>query len=612
MFSLMNMKNFIKLIVVCSALLLNTTLFAQQNNTGKPVETRVVEVTHDFKGEITDADRIAISLPANDSMAIFKSSFDYYTNPFYLPVFSIVKNIAPARIEEKKAAQAENYGYARFGLGAPLSVLGDVYLHYQFNSQTVGNFYFNHRSYWGNKTLLTDQPEGQNLPTSITGNNSQNDLGLSLKHLANSFSLNFNADYKHRYLTFHGHDTSYLHYLANNPVTSTYIEDIRNNSKNITNLLEQSYDFLNVKAGIASNLAPDQLAYNIDIYFNYTHGKSALINEVIGGLRANFLQPIIDRHFINLGIEAMAYNKGNVSRLSDGAVVFKPGYVYKNDKIKFSAGVHIEGLYQSYDESAMRDSGKLAMNIYPNISFTGAFFNNFTAYAQIGGGTCINTYQRIAYENPYIVPNLIVNNTKTKFDLTAGFRGNVFNNIGYNAFVKYAAFDSMYYYVNSTYPTVDFGVNGVDGYIHNNFEVTYHKMNQLTLGGDINYTVGDFEAVLHGRYYINSFDDKLAEAWHKPAWELLLNMRYKYDNFTFQLGMTGRGKASIRYTSPTITREVRELKASFDLSAQVEYRINKWLTAFVYGSNLMNQESQNYYLYYNTGINGGGGITLAF
>ena len=606
----MNIKDSIKLLIACSLLLLNVNLFAQQNQSDKPVATRVVEVTHEFKGEITDADRIAISLPKNDSMSIFKSSFDYTTNPFQMPVFSLVKNIAPAMVEEKNAPQKENYGYARFGVGAPLSVLGDVYLHYQFNKRTIGNFYYNHRSYWANKTLLTDQPEGHNLPTTISGDNSQNDLGLSLKHLANSFSLYFEANYKHRNLIFHGHDTAHLKHLSNNH--STYIDDIRDNSKNINDLLKQSYDFLNAKAGIASNRASDEMAYNADIYFGYTHGKAASVNEYMGGLNFNIYQPIQDVHFFSVGLEAMAYNKGNVSNLSDGIFVLSPTYVYKNGNIKVSAGLDIEGVYQSYDESVARDSGKLSTNVYPNVSFSGTFLNNLTLYAKLGGGTCMNTYQRIAYENPYILPDLIINNTKTAFDITAGVRGNIFNTIGYNIFGKYAILDSMYYFINSTQPLAT-TAHLSNGYIGNNFEVIYHKTKQFTLGADINYASGNFEAIASGRYYIHSFDNEdLAEAWHKPAWELALNLRYKYDNFTFQLGLDGRGKTSILYTSPTIAREARKLDASFDLSAQVEYRVNKWFTAFVYGANLMNQQSQSYYLYYNARINGGAGITLAF
>lgn len=54
------------------------------------------------------------------------------------------------------------------------------------------------------------------------------------------------------------------------------------------------------------------------------------------------------------------------------------------------------------------------------------------------------------------------------------------------------------------------------------------------------------------------------------------------------------------------------LPVRFDLSLHAEYRLNKWLTAFVYGQNLLNQRYRNYYLYYSEGINGGAGLTVVF
>jgi hypothetical protein len=249
------------------------------------------------------------------------------------------------------------------------------------------------------------------------------------------------------------------------------------------------------------------------------------------------------------------------------------------------------------------------------VSFTGRLNDFVTVYARMNGQTTINTYQKIAQENPYILPGLAVDNTKTPFEMTIGAKGKIFDLFGYNVFGTYAHLNNMYFYVNSPqaiyHEQYQYTLPG--DYLRNNFEVVYSKVDRFTLGADLSYTLNDFEALLRGRLYSYSFNkDALPKAWHKPGWELNSDLRYKYDSFTFQAGIYARGATPVRYQSPATGEESRELDAYLDLSLQVEYRFNKWLTGFVYGNNLLNQKYQNYYLYYHHGFSLGAGASFTF
>ncbi len=616
----MKIKGYI-VVLIASAFLLSSPLQAQQN---KKIDSKVVEVTRTYQGLIINDNRIEIPLKLSDSTTMFTPSFNYVVAPNYLPVFSIKTAIKPVIIKETIENPIKNFGYIRVGLGYPLSPLGDVYLHNRFTDNSFINLYYNHRSFWGNVPLVTSQPAGaaMTIPTSIIGDNAQNDLGLSVEHRLGNVYINAGVEYKRRYLLFHGHDAAYLSYLSNS--FPSYIDRLNDDPGYFRNALKQTYDFVNARLGVASKDLREDFSYRADLTFDYAHDQAIQnispltakpVKEFVGGVNGQVAKTFDLTHTASLSFDAMFYNKGNVSRLSDYKFTITPAYMYRQDGINISVGIDLEGVYSSRETANnKRDSGDFKMHVYPNISFTGIMTEYLTVYAGMGGRTELNTYQKIALENPYILPGLAVNATSTPFDVTVGARGKMFDLLGYNVFGSYDFIDSMYFYVNSKQSIYSPDLQSpppTGGYLQHNFDVLYSKVNQFTIGTDIDYTNAGFKAMFRGRYNFYVFNNaKFAKAYQKPAVELGLDLSYKYDAFTFQLGATMRGKTPILYQSPTIAEEVRYIDAYFDLGAQVEYRINKRLTAFVYGQNLFNSKYQNYYLYYAQGILGGAGITL--
>lgn len=616
----MRIRGYILFIISYTLCCGNIYAQTRSGSTTTTMESRVVEVTRTYERTIVDADRIAVPLKTSDSISGFTTSFSYKVHPVHLPIFSVSGSMQPAAIEERVDAPLQNYGYLRLGLSYPWTPLADLYLHNRNIKNSIVSIYYNHRSYWANTALVAEQPEGYALPATIAGYNAQNDLGVSLQHRIKNMLLHASFDYKRRYLLFHGHDTAYLARLSNS--YPSYIDAINNDPGYIKRKLEQVYNIYNAELGIASKNIYDGFSYNVNLTFGYTHDKAITaqsqmtgmpVSEYIGGIHGKIAQTFAHVHSGSLAFRAAVFNKENAARLSDGVFTVMPAYEYQKDGISISAGINLEGAYNS--QSPQRNTGKLSLHIFPDISFAAKLSGYFTAYAKIYGQTTINTYQKTALENPYILPGLTIENTQTPFDVTAGGKGRVFDIAGYNVFVSYAYMDNMYFYVNSTQPlSGDPSDSFIPGYLRNNFDVVYNKTSRFTIGGDVDYTIAGFEAIVRGRYYMYFFNQSVEgfKAWHKPSWEINADLRYKYDEFTFGLGIAARGSAPIQYQNPNVGTIAATIKPYIDLSLQVEYKLYKWLSAFVYGNNLLNQRYQNYYLYLHHGISGGAGVALVF
>jgi len=635
----MKMKNYIAILLIVSTMLLNGSLTAQthtaQTHT-RSVDTKIVEVTRVYEGLIINDNRTEIPLKVNDSIFNFSQTFNYTITPSYLPVFSVTSSINPANIMTPAENPITNYGYIRLGMGYPLAPLGDLYLHNRFTDNSFVNLYYNHRSYWGNVPLITGQPADAavDIPTSITDDNMQNDMGFAIEHRMGNIYMNAGVDYKHHNFVFRGHDAGYLSYLSQHHLS--YIDAIRSDPGFIRSALKQTYQFATANIGVASKNLHEGFSYKADFTFGYTcdnarqnisEQTSTPVREFIGGANGFITKTFDLTHTIGISFDYMAYNKGNASKWTDWKLTATPSYSYRKNGIYFFAGLDVEAVYASKNVPK-RDSGDLRIRLYPNVTITGALNEYFTIYAQVGGRTAINTYQKIAMENPYILPGLVVENTNTPFDVTIGVRGKMFDLMGYSFFGRYAFVDSMYFYVNSrervysaAYPTP---FDTKHAYLLHNFDVVYSKTSLFMFGTDIDYTNAGFEARLRGRYYFYAINNKggVTAAYQKPAWEIGLDARYQYKNYLFQIGITSRGTTPYLYQypespvdpysgdNPIIITETRHMSMYIDLGAQVEYRINKRLSAFVYGQNLLNWKYQNYYLYYAHGILGGGGITF--
>jgi outer membrane cobalamin receptor len=166
----------------------------------------------------------------------------------------------------------------------------------------------------------------------------------------------------------------------------------------------------------------------------------------------------------------------------------------------------------------------------------------------------------------------------------------------------------MHFFVNSTRPLFTDAV--IPGTLRSNFEVVYDDITKAALGFEFGTSLKDFEALLSAQYVQYNMD-KEAEAWHRPAFESALQLRYKWDPVIFVLDAFYRGKTPVSLPA-TYAVQSTSTGNMINIGLTVEYRMTKTLSFFLQGTNLLNRNEQQYYLYYTPGITVGGGLTCSF
>lgn len=561
-----------------------------------------VEIVTDYQGKITEADKI--SIPYTDSLTGTKPSFSYQALSPVLNNKFIMQPVPAARMEIPAKLQDNYLGYFRGSLSYPLTPDLNFYLNAYSRTGTYFNLYINHHSFWGKVPLYEKAPVSATpIPSEIRADNADTRIGVSLQHFWNAVAIDLDLTYNNRYLMYHGHDTLLLQLypvLIDNISDNSYMKDKLSQGLHI------------VQAGISLysvDQANSRTNFSIDGNFNFIkesahqYGNDPTSQSLLG-VKAWFNHKLKDVHAIDVDLGVKTFNRRAFSNL---LLHIAPGYRYSDNGWLFFAGINIEGV---------KDESDFVVNVYPKIAISYKAEDWFIPYVSATGGTRLNNYEKIITENPYILPGIEVDNSRCLIDLQAGVRGSINPYLSYQLNVGYSMIDRMYFFVNSDKPLDPLSFMPVNP-LRNHFEVEYDNIKLLTFGGAITSKLGAFEALFKMQYSHYMMNDN-KKAWHKPDLELGVNLRYKLtENFIFNVDGYFRSEAPVLleisgwmvwppYMITTTT------PAYFNLGAMAEYRISRQLSAFAQITNLLNNNYQQYYLYYNPGITIGAGISIAF
>lgn len=331
-------------------------------------------------------------------------------------------------------------------------------------------------------------------------------------------------DYKQRYwnagaiLRYYNNYTDKQHF---NYYTSLSYNHLRNLQDNFQNSI-------NFDAVLSKNLNNELLGADINLYYYGFTGDSSKVTD-----RVNF--------------------------------GFKPWVKVGNKKWELKAGLNL--IADTYNS-------EINYHFYPNVRLKLHMVDKLmTYYIGIDGKKEINDYGKIIRENPFVNPNLQVENTNHMLDADMGLRGKVSKTVSYNFGVNYSIINGMYFYVNDTNALYD-----------NAFTVEYDNILQTGLVADINWEMNEkWNFDLKGEYFSYKMDS-LQKAWHKPEYIITLGTRYNLQNkFIVNLNVFAYG---IQYAKDMYTEEVVKLKGTVDASLGFEYRYNKLWSAFLNFNNI--------------------------
>jgi len=578
---------------------------------------REVEVVKAFAPTVKDADKINDSPVIKDEV-FKKPDFNYSIDS--RPVFSKlpVKDLQAATIVGKPA-EKPGYGLIRAGAGNYNKPYGEIFFNNPTGKNTIFGLHGRHLSSYSKLNLKG----GDRVKTPF----SENEAEMFLKYMFRKSTLSVNLGVDHdgfRYYGYPGTDSIPL-YINPKPEQSVKYGYLQGASQTFT------------KGGININLqnvyaAKDDPSAGFNFqYFRF--GTKTGQREDYLKFEMNMNRP---RDFISLLVDAgVEYsNTTNIyanifevlpvlTNRGQTWLFFKPAIYLGNETINLKAG------FKSWVVAGLVD--KAQFKISPNIRFNFAPVKEIiNVFAGADGDYHHNHYFAVAYQNPFVIPTLTVNNHHEKYRIYGGFDGRISSKTNFKLQVDYSAFNNHPFYYLQGFRLQVHGINPPPTYIDNTFRVMYDDMNTLKFNGEITHYVGSkFNLLLSTNIYKYTMTN-LTTPWHLPKWDANLSVNYAVtDRFSVAADFYAIGKREglVMQTNtlwnPSITWETLQLSSSVvgqnyildtavDLNIRGNYDISRRFAVFAQLNNFGFQKYERWLGYPVQSFNFLGGISFSF
>ncbi|MFN2260949.1 MAG: TonB-dependent receptor, partial [Psychroflexus sp.] len=278
-----------------------------------------------------------------------------------------------------------------------------------------------------------------------------------------------------------------------------------------------------------------------------------------------------------------------------------PFMKFKIEDLSFKIGTEV--VYNSDLENSNSD-----FFIYPDLR-ADLKINDGAQNIFVGadGGLKQNSYAGFAEINPFVSPNLLIAPSNNMFDAFAGFNTKLVDNLFVSAQVNY----------ESTENYALFRMNGtanqpLEAYeIGNSFSLVYDDIDVISFSGEINYEIEDLDLGFFAKYS-NYSTDFQQEAWNLPNIELKAFGHYNFtEKWRFGGSLFFVGERNVLFTDQS-SSEVKTLKSFVDLNLSAEYAINKRLSVFVNGNNLLGNSYERWQNFDVQGVQVLGGLIYQF
>jgi len=300
------------------------------------------------------------------------------------------------------------------------------------------------------------------------------------------------------------------------------------------------------------------------------------VDYVDGSFKENYLgtnTSPINYGFTNVGIE--------------------PSFVMKRDDWTIDIGA---GLVYSFGKE---NSGN-KFYFYPSVTASYKVVGDLMIfYTGAVGGLKQNTYKDFVDENPFVSPTLNIAPTNELYDIHAGLKGKLASTISYDIKASYindenkALFRSNDYTENEANPNYGFG---------NSFQLVYDNITTLRFYGSIQADLAKGVTV-EANATISSYSNKYeTEPWNLPEFEFNGKADFMITEKWFagaNLFYVGERKDFQRNTDAFYVVEpgAITLDSYFDLNANIRYKHNDRITAFLKANNILNNDYQKWLNY---------------
>jgi hypothetical protein len=568
------MKINFKNIIAFALLLIFQFSFAQKK--GENIGTEVVNVVKPYTPTISDAFKVKETPVLDDEGNAKKETIKY--NIFSFPVastFTPSKGKAEGVEKEEEVHLFNNY--ATFGGGNYGVFNGELFVNQDLGANNYVGGMFRHLSSQGG--IKNVELDDSFYDTSI-------DLTYGIRE--KDLSWNLDLGYQNQIYNWYGLPAGFGSSLSAND-RSNLIAGINP---------QQSYNnlYLGSKIELEGSIVKEaSVKFNhfSDIFgssenrfyakpsFEFDINETAIKTNVV----VDYLAGSFEKNYWNTNTNPVKYGFTNFG--------IAPSYVMQGEDWTLNIGL---GLFYSMD----LENDNNSFLIYPKIDVSYKVVGDLMIfYAGAVGDLKQNTYSDFVNDNSYLSPTLNIKPTDKQFDIFAGLKGKLANNVSYNLRASYvnerskALFKSNDYNENNTNEEYAFG---------NSFQVVYDDTKTVSFYGELKADISDVVTFgVNGTFssYTNEFQ---GEAWNLPAIKLSSTIDFNITDKwyaganVFYVGERKDQKLNtdIVYITPPspIT-----LDSYFDLNAHLGFKYSDRLTVFLRANNITNKAYQKW-LYY--------------
>lgn len=565
------MKINFKNIIAFALLLIFQFSFAQKK--GENIGTEVVNVVKPYTPTISDAFKVKETAILDDEGNTKKETIKY--NIFSFPVastFTPSKGKAEGVEKEEQAHLFNNY--ATFGGGNYGIFNAELFVNQDLGANNYVGGMFRHLSSQGG--IKSVELDDSFYDTSI-------DLTYGIRE--KDLSWNLDLGYQNQIYNWYGLPAGFGSSLSAND--RTVLVEGMNPQQSYNNIYLGSKIELEgsivKEASVKFNHFSDVFGssenrFYVKPSFQFDINETAIKTNVI----VDYLAGSFEKNYWNTNTNPEKYGFTNFG--------IAPSFAMQGEDWTLNIGV---GLFYSKD----LENDNNTFLIYPQIDVSYKVVGDLMIfYAGAKGDLEQNTYSDFVNDNNFLSPTLNIKPTDKQFDIFAGLKGKLANNVSYNLRASYlnernkALFKSNDYNENSTNEAYAFG---------NSFQVVYDYMNTLSFYGELKADISDVVTFgVNGTFssYTNEFQ---GEAWNLPTIKLGSNIDFNITKKwyaganAFYVGERKDQKLNtdIVYVTPP---NPLTLDSYFDVNAHVGFKYSDRLTTFLRANNITNKTYQKW------------------
>ena len=255
--------------------------------------------------------------------------------------------------------------------------------------------------------------------------------------------------------------------------------------------------------------------------------------------------------------------------------------------------------------SADNENSSSKVFVYPQVNASLKVVGDFMIfYTGVEGSLDQNSYRDFSNENPFVSPTLAIAPTDKQFDLFAGIKGKLSNNVSYTMRGSVQNEKNKPLFKSNEFNM--FATNSESYQFGNSFGVVYDDIRTVSLFGELkadfskNVTIG-----LKGSYsrFFTTFQE---EAWNLPTLKIGSDINVNITKKWFagaNVFYVGERKDIVYIQSmitifpPAYYPETTNIKGYFDANLNIGYNHSDRLTGFLKFNNIANQSYQKWLNY---------------